>query len=75
MDLAMLLLTVGAVTAVLMGLRTVCLHVVDLESIPACIVHRIEVGNRIAPWVVSAAVLACLVGTAMLAGSHFATGL
>ncbi|MDN5896254.1 MAG: hypothetical protein L0H93_19815 [Nocardioides sp.] len=68
MDIATLLLLEGILIGFLVSLRVLCLRVVDLESIPRCIVRRIEIGNRIAPWVGALALAAVAAGVVMTWG-------
>lgn len=75
MDTATLLVLEGALIGALVGLRYVCMRVVDLDEIPRAVVRRIELGNRFAPWVAVFAVLAVVVGVVMMLGSQIATGL
>ena len=62
MDTATWLVLDGFLLGGLVALRTVCAHVVDLDSVPRCIRGRIELGNRVAPWLAAIAVALVAVG-------------
>lgn len=66
MDTATLLVLEGALVGSLLVLRCVCMRIVDLGEIPRSVVRRIEVGNRVAPWAGVLAVLAIVVGVALM---------
>ena len=63
-----LVLVEGLLIGLLVAMRMVCLRVTDLDELPRGVVRRIEIGNRLAPWVGSLAVVAVVVGLAMRVG-------
>ncbi|NPC97792.1 hypothetical protein [Nocardioides sp. zg-DK7169] len=67
MDTATWLLVEGLLIGGLVGLRTVCVHLLDPGSVPRCVHGRIELSNRLAPWFGAVAVAMVLTGLALMA--------
>lgn len=67
MDTATWLVVEGLLIGGLVGLRTVCVHLVDPGSVPRCVQGRIELSGRLTPWFAALAAAMLLTGLALMA--------
>lgn len=68
MDAANLMMVEGALVGALVVLRMVCVPFADLEGLPQSITRRIEIGDRLAPWIGVIALALIVIGLAFRVG-------
>lgn len=67
MDPATWLVVEGLLIGGLVALRSVCVHLVDLGSVPRCVHGRIQLTGRLAPWFAAVAAAMVVTGLALMA--------
>lgn len=67
MDPATWLVVEGLLIGGLVALRVLCVHLVDLGSVPRCVHGRIELTGRLTPWFAAAAAAMVVTGLALMA--------
>ncbi|MDN5772135.1 MAG: hypothetical protein L0H24_14735 [Microlunatus sp.] len=68
MDAANLMMVEGALIGALVVLRMACVPFADLDGLPKSITHRIEIGDRLAPWFGAIALALIVIGCALRVG-------